>query len=589
VAMFSRLFGGKWAAAKTDERCMKCGQGFSSLYQVFGMAKSPGDVVRPSSVAAATCALPAFVCPQCAGILCFGCAPKRGVPLCPLCQCEMTGRPANDFLLYGGTAGPRYARTSGCIGRLWRCSIGWFKGALRMAASVGRPRRRPAGLARFTCQPSGTPPSSRGRTAPAAKHQGTPGEPGAAATSARLPESTTDWLSQVSSRPIPLEERVQLAYALSGEDEERMTEEFLKVLCDDAPLRSAIIAKYEADKRASTNRTGVCDRLVLWPEECAIKARNELARQALPENPAELSDRDLGALEPAELAKLVAGAKPDRADFTLRRVLKATDCGGGRRVVARLLDTDSEDRALSRGVFRVLTQMWGEDDEGGGRRAAGILYGLGGDIDTRSYRHQQWFKDAAAGLIAVAISMCESAELRDGTQPLAPRVLQAVNLLSRLADSTAVPVLESLAGRLRHEIAVRGDLKQHVSDGFVAGWRSNKDHLRHIDSTILEIARRAKNTTPPNAAPAVRRANQDSFADFVRARERGDMGAAMRALEETLDLAPGNAQALAFLGTVYCPKCARCVSWRCLSGIEKKRFWSGHCPKCETPTTFRDA
>jgi len=92
----------------------------------------------------------------------------------------------------------------------------------------------------------------------------------------------------------------------------------------------------------------------------------------------------------------------------------------------------------------------------------------------------------------------------------------------------------------------------------------------------------------PQSTSVGSRTHQDSFAEFVRARQSGDICAAMSALEETLDLAPTHVEANRLLETLFCPECANRVNWRGLSGVQRKRFWSGYCPKCEMPITFFD-
>jgi hypothetical protein len=82
------------------------------------------------------------------------------------------------------------------------------------------------------------------------------------------------------------------------------------------------------------------------------------------------------------------------------------------------------------------------------------------------------------------------------------------------------------------------------------------------------------------------RKSQESFADVIRARATGDISAAMRALEETLDLDPAHLEANQYLGMLYCLKCAKHVKWQGLSSFEKKKFWAGQCPKCESPMNF---
>jgi ankyrin repeat protein len=83
-------------------------------------------------------------------------------------------------------------------------------------------------------------------------------------------------------------------------------------------------------------------------------------------------------------------------------------------------------------------------------------------------------------------------------------------------------------------------------------------------------------------------ASQDSFANFTRARQNGDIRAAMIALLETLRSNPKHALACRYLNMAFCPKCANYVNWRGLSEVAMDRFLIGRCPKCEKPISFHD-
>jgi len=104
VSIFSRLFGRRQAKKgaegccvraekKPGDCCIKCGKRFSSPHEVkdprLGLARFPGDIAGVIAGAAAICAVPAHVCPQCGGKICLGCVPMRGSPTCPKCNCQM--------------------------------------------------------------------------------------------------------------------------------------------------------------------------------------------------------------------------------------------------------------------------------------------------------------------------------------------------------------------------------------------------------------------------------------------------------------------------------------------------------------------
>jgi len=93
MSIFGRLFGKRTSAKQKEDCCIKCGAKFSSPNAVkdprLGLARFPGDVSGVLAGVAAICAMPAHVCPQCGGKLCFGCSPMAGRPACPKCKCEM--------------------------------------------------------------------------------------------------------------------------------------------------------------------------------------------------------------------------------------------------------------------------------------------------------------------------------------------------------------------------------------------------------------------------------------------------------------------------------------------------------------------
>jgi len=273
-----------------------------------------------------------------------------------------------------------------------------------------------------------------------------------------------------------------------------MTERFRELLIEDAELRSAIIAKYEADKRASTDRTGVCDRLMLWPEDCALDARNQAARRTLPKNPAELSDKDLRILRPDELVKLVMTAGGEQTETIVRRVVKAAG-NDGRSIVRKVFDSDSEDRAMSKKVVHVLTNMWSKEDEESAQQAADLFNGFGFEIDISSYQGQQWFQEAKAEVIRAAVAVCDLAQPKSGSKPFERKVNQAVNILSHLGDGSAIPTLQSLLAKLHQEIEAHGVAREHVNDGRVFGTRSNADSVSHIESAISKLAEKSKKET----------------------------------------------------------------------------------------------
>jgi len=93
MGLFSRLFGKRRAEKKAGNCCIKCGTRFSAPDEVkdprLGLARFPGDIAGVLAGAAAICAVPAHVCPQCGAKMCLGCAPMHGSPTCPKCKCEM--------------------------------------------------------------------------------------------------------------------------------------------------------------------------------------------------------------------------------------------------------------------------------------------------------------------------------------------------------------------------------------------------------------------------------------------------------------------------------------------------------------------
>jgi hypothetical protein len=113
-----------------------------------------------------------------------------------------------------------------------------------------------------------------------------------------------------------------------------------------------------------------------------------------------------------------------------------------------------------------------------------------------------------------------------------------------------------------------------------------------LDVALRERKRRDMRETEvkyPSAdpTPAALRTASDSFADFLRARQSGDIRAAMSALEETLDLDPAHSEARQQLEMLFCAECGENVNWRGLSTGERKKFWAGQCPKCKTPLDFQ--
>jgi hypothetical protein len=98
MGIFSRLFRKGGSGKKRGDCCIKCGTQFASQddtrqaetgTRLGTLSKFPGDVTGIIAGAAAICATPAHVCPQCGAKLCLGCSPMGGTPKCPQCGREM--------------------------------------------------------------------------------------------------------------------------------------------------------------------------------------------------------------------------------------------------------------------------------------------------------------------------------------------------------------------------------------------------------------------------------------------------------------------------------------------------------------------
>jgi sulfatase modifying factor 1 len=300
--------------------------------------------------------------------------------------------------------------------------------------------------------------------------------------SCRASSSIEARVTQLALRSLTLDQRVQIAYTVTSEEYDRAKDTLIDVFVKDAELRTAILAKHDADRRASMSR------LTHWVEEAAFTAREQAARKALPEDLTRSSDSDLLILKPNELAKLVISAGAQHRGEVLRRIVSVRDTGTNRTTVREIFDQDAEDGVLGREVIHVLTEMWSRGDEASSRKAVEVLLALRYELG--SYRSQQWFREAGAEVVASAVRTCESAELASGTRPFGWKVSTAITLLGDLGDASALPVLHSLLANVREKIDADGESREYVSDGRVFGRRSSADSVTHVEKAISDLGKR---------------------------------------------------------------------------------------------------